>query len=155
MGLAEKFASIPVRELNLREMPTVDKGASVRDAIEVLRSAQLGCAAVMEAGKPVGMFTESVLREAFAQNPGVIDEIVDSHMTVPFPKVYLDDSVDMVLAAMQANNTRFICVVDSEENVAGLTGQKGLMEFVAEEFPRQVLVQRISEVSTNSRREGA
>lgn len=155
MGLAEKFATTPVRELNLREIPKVKKGATVRQAIEVLRAAQLGCAAVVEDGKPVGMFTESILRETFAQNPDVVNEAVDAHIATPFPKAYLDDTVDMVLAAMQANNTRFVCVVDSNEQVVGLTGQKGLMEFVAEEFPRQVMVQRISEVSTTSRREGA
>ncbi len=155
MGLAEKFASTPVRDLNLREMPICDVGATVKEAVEKLQEARVGCAMATEDGKPVGMFTEGLLRESFAQNPGVIDETIAAHMAAPFPKVYLDDTVDMVLAAMQANNTRFICVVDADEQIVGLTGQKGLMEFVAEEFPRQVMVQRIGDTSTTNQREGA
>ena len=155
MGLAEKFAKTPVRDLNLREMPIVDPDVLVRDAIAVMRAADLGCVMVVEGGQPAGMFTEGLLREEFARNPGVVDELVATHMAVPFPKIYLDDTVDMVLLAMQANNTRFICVVDADETVIGLTGQKGLMEFVAEEFPRQVMVQRIGGTFPMTQREGA
>ena len=155
MGLTEKLASTPVRDLNLREMPMVDAGVTVRDAVARLREAGLGCAMVIEDGQTVGMFTESLLRESFPQNPGVVDEPISAHMARSFPKVYLDDTVDIMLAAMQANNTRFICVVDADETIVGLTGQKGLMEFVAEEYPRQVMVQRIGDASTMHQREGA
>lgn len=155
MGLAERFSEARVSELNLREMPRIESGAKVRDAIMVMRHAGLGCAMVIEADKPVGMFTEGILREAFAANPQIIDDLITDHMAASYPKVYLDDTVDMVLSAMQAKNTRFICVVDSDENVVGLTGQKGLMEFVAEEFPRQVMVQRIGGEAITGQREGA
>ncbi|MCA9074171.1 MAG: CBS domain-containing protein [Planctomycetaceae bacterium] len=155
MGLAERIGKAPVSELNLREMPRIESGATVRDAVQVMRQAGLGCAMVMSDDKPVGMFTEGILREAFAENPQVIDDPVTDHLAASFPKVYLDDTIDMVLSAMQVNNTRFICVVDSDENVVGLTGQKGLMEFVAEEFPRQVMVQRIGGEAVTGQREGA
>ena len=155
MGLAEKLAQTRVRELNLREMPVADAAGTVRDVVPQLRESKLGCAVIVQDDKPVGMFTEGMLREAFGENPGVLDDPITDHVAMPFPRVYLDDSVDMVLAAMQANNTRFICVLDADENVVGLTGQKGLMEFVAEEFPRQVMVQNVGDVSTIHEREGA
>lgn len=155
MGLAEKFSMTPVADLNLREMPFVESSASVREVVQTLREADLGCALVVDDGEPAGLFTEGMLRESFAKNPGVVDEPITEHMASPFPKVYADDTADMVLAALETNNTRFICVVDRDEHVVGLTGQKGLMEFVAEEFPRQVMVQRVGEPSSTSQREGA
>ena len=36
-----------------------------------------------------------------------------------------------------------VVVTDDDGRVDALTGQKGLMEYVAEHFPKQVMVQRI------------
>ena len=56
---------------------------------------------------------------------------------------------------MQLKNLRFLCVVDENGQVAGLTGQRGLMEYVAEHFPGEVMVQRIGQPPYLSDREGA
>jgi hypothetical protein len=60
-----------------------------------------------------------------------------------------------VLAALEFTNIRFLIVVDDRGRLAGLTGQKGLMEYVAEHFPRQVTVQRIGCKPFLAEREGA
>ncbi len=56
---------------------------------------------------------------------------------------------------MKIKNVRFLCVVDEDRRVVGLTGQKGLMEYVADHFPRQVMVQRIGCTPFLATREGA
>ena len=155
MGLKENLASEPVRRLNLRPAVIVPPEATVREGVVAMRNAHLGCVIVAgEDHKPVGMFTESILRQLLAESPQAIEEPIGERAAQQFPWVALDDPIQTVLDAMQANNTRFICVVDSDGRVCALTGQKGLMEYVAEHFPRQVMVQRIGSPCT-SEREGA
>ena len=64
-------------------------------------------------------------------------------MAKQWPWVQTSDPIVDVLEAMLTKNVRFLCVVDEEGRVVGLTGQKGLMEYVAEHFPGQVMVQRV------------
>lgn len=156
MSLQQNLSAEPVRRMNLRTPVLVRETASVRDAVNAMRGAHLGCAiAVDEQRKPVGMLTEGMLRKKLAGDTRIIDEPVAEHVARKFPWVRLDDPIEMVLDAMRTNNTRFICVVDEEQKVAGLTGQKGLMEYIAEHFPRQVVVQRVGGDEYAEQREGA
>jgi hypothetical protein len=50
---------------------------------------------------------------------------------------------------------RFLIVINEHGQLAGLTGQKGLMEYVAEHFPGEVIVQRIGCKPYTEEREGA
>lgn len=156
MSLKENLATEPVRRMNLRTPVLVDETKAVREAVAAMRAAKLGCAIVIDSQrKPAGMLTEAVVREKLARGGAFLDEPVSAHMARTFPWVRLDDPVELVLDAMQTNNTRFICVVDEEQRVAGLTGQKGLMEYIAEHFPRQVVVQRVGGDEYTQEREGA
>ncbi len=67
----------------------------------------------------------------------------------------LQDDPALVLEVMEAKNIRFVVVLDEAGKVAGLTGQKGLMEFIAEHFPGEVMVQRIGTKHYPEEREGA
>ena len=71
------------------------------------------------------------------------------------PWVKLSDPISDVMEAMQLKNTRILCVVDDKDRVVGLTGQRGLMEYVAEHFPGQVMVQRVGQTPYLADREGA
>jgi len=156
MGLIENLRLDRVSGMHLRSPVVVPRGTTVRETIEAMRAGRLGCAIVVdEAGRPVGMFTEGQLRELLPRTTGLLDDVVDRHMADRFPTVSTTDAVEIVLDAMQTNNTRFVCVRDAEGRVAGLTGQKGLMEYVAEHFPREVMVQRVGSAAYPRKREGA
>lgn len=155
MGLKENLASEPVRRLNLRPAVIVPPDATVRDGVVAMRNAHLGCVVIAgDDHKPIGMFTEGILRQLLAHDPAALDAPIGDRAAHKFPWVSLDDPIQTVLDAMQANNTRFICVVDADGRVCALTGQKGLMEYVAEHFPRQVMVQRVGSPYARQR-EGA
>lgn len=156
MGLMEQLGTDKVRSMNLRKPIVLKPDATVRTAILAMREGRLGCAVVVdEDHKPLGMFTEGQLREELPVNPGMVDRPVEHYMADRFPWVNEEDSVETVLDAMQVNNTRFVCVVDNDGRLVGLTGQKGLMEYVAETFPRQVMVQRVGGTPYPADREGA
>ncbi len=156
MGLFEDMNKETVSRLELRPVVVIQDGGTVRDVVLQLREANLGCAISLDGdGKPRGMFTEAMLRALVARDPAEIDTPIESHLAKTFPWVKTSDPIETVLAAMEAKNVRFVVVVDDDGKVVGLTGQKGLMEYVAEHFPGEVLVQRVGTKPYPEEREGA
>lgn len=156
MGLPENLQNEPVSRLALREPITVTPNETLRQAITKMREKNLGCVIAMdEQQKPAGMFTESMLTQLVARDAALLDQPLKEHLTERWTWVNLTDPISFVLEAMNEKNVRFLCVLDDEGCLAGLTGQKGLMEFVAEHFPRQVMVQRIGGTRYTQDREGA
>lgn len=156
MGLFENMSTEPVRKLNLRR-PVVTRGdQSLREVVRAMKVNELGCAIIVdERGKPQGMFTESMLTQIVATDLRALDDPVSQHSSDHWPQVSADDPVSTVLEALDLKNVRFLSVVDQQGKVIGLAGQKGLMEYVADHFPRQVMVQRIGQTPYLHQREGA
>ncbi len=156
MGLYDNMAKEPVRGLALREPVLVHPSETLGHSVQQMRKRRLGCVIVIDDDqKPVGMFTESMLTQLIAQDAFNPDDKVKQHMSAGWPWVKLTDPIADVLFAMQTKNIRFLCVVGNDGKVAGLTGQKGLMEYVADHFPGQVMVQRIGGQPYPQTREGA
>lgn len=156
MGLQENLHAETVRELALREPVTVHPDTPVREVVETMKAQRLGCAVVVDAGhKPLGMFTESMLLERLARGERELKSSVSEWMAAEWPCVNVNDPVVDVLDAMRTRNVRFICVVDDAGKLVGLTGQRGLLEYVADHFPSQVMVQRIGGTPHLNSREGA
>ena len=155
MGLYQNMQEEPVTRLAVREPVLCRPDESVRVAIWRMRDQGLGCVIVVdEERKPIGMLTESMVTQLLSHDPSRLDGPVRSCMSETWPWVKETDPIALVLEAMQAKNVRFICIVDDDGCVSGLTGQKGLMEYVAEHFPQQVMVQRIGSPPLTDR-EGA
>lgn len=157
MGLREDILNETVSQLPMREAITVPADTTIAQAIERMRQTKLGCVFVVDqAGRPLGKFTErQVLKLVSACVP--LDQTIADHM-VPIPKigcVRLDDPVAKVLESMQQTRLRFLCVVDADGKVVAMTGQKGLLEYIADHFPRRIKVQMMSSKMHMNTREGA
>ncbi len=156
MSLHENIRTEPVSELPLRKAITVDPASSVREAITEMRQKRLGCAIVVDTeDKPIGMFTETMLDRLLLEGSCQLDELIEVHMAQQVSCVKTSDPIVMVLDAMQSRDVRFVCVVNENGRVVGLTGQKGLMEYIAEHFSREVMVQRVGSSPYPRQREGA
>lgn len=156
MGLLKNMQTESVSRLALREPATTKPGATVGQAVQEMRKQNIGCVFVVdEERKPIGEFTEAMLVQLVKSDPTLIDDPLEKHMAKHWPWVMTTDPISDVLESLEAKNVRFLCVVDEEGRVVGLTGQKGLMEYVAEHFPGQVAVQRIGGKPYPSKREGA
>lgn len=156
MGLKQNLINEPVSKLALRKAITASPDLPIRDAVNLMKENSLGCVIVVDDDeKPIGIFTESILRNLLQTGTSFLDDPLEKQMADRCPWVKQTDPIQTVLEAMQINNVRFICVVDDEGKVAALTGQKGLMEYIAEHYPREVLVQRIEPEVSNQEREGA
>jgi CBS domain-containing protein len=157
MGLREDILNEPVSRFPMRDAVTVPADTTVMQAVRMMRDVRLGCVFVVDdRGRPVGKFTErQLLKMVCGCVP--LEETVGVHM-VPIPEsgcVRLTDPVVKVLEGMRQTRQRFLCVVDSEGKVAGLTGQKGLMEYLADHFPRRIKVQVMTSKLHMNTREGA
>ena len=156
MGLHENIRTERISELPLRQAITVDLASSVREAITEMRQKRLGCAIVVDAeDKPIGMFTESMLGRLLLEGSCQLDELIQVRMAQQISCVKTSDPIVVVLDAMQSRDVRFVCVVNENGRVVGLTGQKGLMEYIAEHFSREVMVQRVGSSPYPHQREGA
>ena len=156
MGLKENIRNERVDQLELREPVTVAPTATVRDALSMMRDRDLGCAVMVDNDrKPIGTFDESMLTKLLSEGPLDIDQPIEKYVTTQFPLVRTTDPIANVLEVMQTRSVRMLFVVDSQDRVVGVTGQRGVMEYVADHFPGQVMVQRIGLPPYYCSREGA
>jgi CBS domain-containing protein len=157
MGLDRNITHETVAELPLRPIITVLPDSTVRQAMAKMRAAHLGCVVVVnEYERPQGQFTERCLIRLLVERPEAIDEAVSKYMVEIRGCVTVDDPIAKVIDYMVETGLRFVCVTDPEgRKMVGLTGQKGVMEYVAEHFPRQVMVQRMRAKLHMDDREGA
>jgi CBS domain-containing protein len=157
MGLREDIMNETVDQLPLRRAVTVTPQTSTAQAIQLMRESKLGCVFVAdEQGRPTGKFTErQVLKLICDCVP--LDEPVSKHV-VPIPQcgfVKMTDPIVKVLHGMLQTRLRFVCVIDDAGKVIALAGQKGLMEYITEHFPRQIKVQMMTSKLHMNTREGA
>lgn len=157
MGLKENLQTETVSKLPCREAILVPPDMSVRQAAEILQSKKLGCAVVVDPdGKPIGVFTERTLIALLLQQPDNLDNIsVRDHLEAEWFCVRDNDPISAVLELVQNRGARFVCELDAQGKAIGLTGQKGLSEYIADHFPAQVMVQRIGGQLGMENREGA
>jgi len=156
MSLWHDINNDKVRKLKLRDIITVLPNTPVRQVIRKMKDAGLGCAVVVdEYGKPTAKFTERTLIHMLGTDSDKLDEPVEKHSMPVQGCVSLDDPIRKVFDYITRTDLRFVCVVDEDGKMCGLTGQRGVMEYVAEHFPRQVMVQMMESKLYMDQREGA
>ena len=156
MGLKQDLQTTPIQDTAIRPPVTIRQTASVRDAVQAMRSAGLGCVIVVDDdAKAVGIFTEGILRHGLNESPAVLDDSVANQMVSSLPWVSPAEPLSVVLESMEENNMRFLAVLDQHHRVIGITGQKTLMEFLGDYFPQEILTQDPTAVSVIRSREGA
>ncbi|MCC5830549.1 MAG: CBS domain-containing protein [Phycisphaeraceae bacterium] len=157
MGLRQDIRNETVAGLSLRPVIRVLATSSVRQAAAKMREAGLGLVVVVdEYDKPLGRFSERDLIRLLAKSTAAIDDPVSRYMTPTEYCVKINDPIQQVFSRMEVYGRRFVCVSNEEgTRMVGLTGQKGLMEYVADHFPRQVKVQELEPKLYMEDREGA
>jgi CBS domain-containing protein len=156
MALYQNLMQEPVSKLELRELVAVPPTTSIRKSIAAMRRTRVGCVAVVdEAGRPLGVFTERLLLQRLVSDPGSLNEPLGDHMDAPCACVTRDDSITKLIDCMESRKLRFVCVIDEKGRAVALAGQKGVVAFLAEQFPREVKVQEWRSKMHMDQREGA
>lgn len=156
MGFSEDLNTEPVNTLPIRNAPVVQPDTSIKDAIAAMLERSLGCAVIVDpSGSPTGLFTEQSLLDALSNNPDLEGLTVSNYSDPAFLVVNAGDPIMRVWDAIENDGLRFVCVVDDHGKLVGVTGQRGIAEYVAECFARQVVVQRLGSTPWMNQREGA
>jgi len=145
----------PVSAVQVREAVTVGPDASVREAIRVMKHAHLGGLFIVDKDqKPTGIFTERhVLRNLAVE--GWLSDPVWKYATTPSALAQTSDTIARVVQIMRVSDVRFVGVVDEQGKLVGVTGPRGVIEYVTEFFPRVVKVQMMDTKLHFDQREGA
>jgi CBS domain-containing protein len=155
MGLRQEILEAPVTELDWRKLLTISATAPVREAIALMQSKRLGCVVVVdEAGKALGKFTERDLLRLMLLNPKDLDNPVGQNMSGTWATVNQSETVGKVIECMDKSKLRFVIIIDDDGKAVGLTGQKGVIEYIVDHFPRQVKVHMMESKLYMDAREG-
>ncbi len=155
MGLRHNILNDPVSELELRELIAVRPQTKVREALDQMRAKKLGCVVIVDdEGRPLGKFTERLLIKLLLEHPDGLDHPVSEHMASVWASVKKSDPIIKVIDLMRSKKLRFITIIDEDGHAVALTGQKGVMEYIVDHFPRQVKVQRMRTEFFTGQREG-
>ena len=156
MGFRQDIEQDPVSNLPLRDAVVVRPDTPIREAVALMRAKPLGCAVIVDsANTPSGLFTEQSLLDVLTQNVSLDDRTVSEFSDPGFLAVKSVEPISRVWDAIEHDGLRFICVTDSDGKLTGVTGQRGIAEYLAEYFPQEVVVQRLGSTPWMQQREGA
>ena len=156
MEFVEAIAGDQIRTLPLRTPPVVSAKATAEEAIAEMKAKKLGCAVIADAmQRPLGIFTERSVLKILDEGEDLAHSIVSDFEDPNLLVVRRDQPISLIWDAIVREQFRFICVVNDEGTLVGITGQRGLSEYVSECFPWQVAVQRIGAKPWDQQREGA
>jgi CBS domain-containing protein len=139
MSIATRLRETKIRHLPLRPPALVERGQSLRDAVEAIKSKHLGCALVCDQGRLVGIFTERDLLNKVLGKSVSYDLPVDGFMTPDPARLSLEDTVEAAMQLMREGDYRNIPLVDGEGRTAGVVTVRDLITYLAEHFPKEAL----------------
>jgi len=156
MSFRKELADEKVGSLPLRDAIAVDGHTVVRAAVALMRSHGLGCTVIVDHHcRPAGIFTEqSVIRmlvQGVCLDTTPVSQFCDPHFFV----LRTDDPIEKAWEAVTRSGARFLCVTDKSGELIGLTGQRGLSEYLCDTYSQQVTVQRLGSAPWMLQREGA
>ncbi|HKQ77525.1 MAG TPA: CBS domain-containing protein [Blastocatellia bacterium] len=139
MSIADKLSEVKISRLPLRQPAMVERGASILETVEAMKTRRLGCALVCEQGKLVGLFTERDLLNKVIGEPVSYSTSVEQVMTVNPARLSLDDSVYAAMRLMREGDYRNVPLVDGQGVAAGVLTVRDLVSYLAEHFPKEAL----------------
>lgn len=156
MSFREELTADKVEALPLRDAIAVDGHTVVRAAVALMRSHGLGCAVVVDLHcRPVGVFTERSVIQMLAEGVCLDTTPVSEFCDPNFHVASTLEPIAKVWDAITHSGARFVCVTDKTGQLIGLTGQRGLAEYLCETYSREVTVQRLGSTPWMLEREGA
>jgi CBS domain-containing protein len=128
---------------------------SAADAIDLMQRKKLGCVAVTENEKLVGIFTERdvLMKIAGIKDPATLK--VKDVMT-PNPESFQpDDSIAFILNAMHVGGYRHVPVVDEQGRPLAVASVRDIVGFILDHFAEDVLNLPPEPIRKTEQREGA
>ncbi|MBI4467979.1 MAG: CBS domain-containing protein [Acidobacteria bacterium] len=139
MSFEATLRSEKIRHLAVAAVARVERDASLREAVGILRNNRLGCVLVCEGEQLVGILTERDLVKKVFVSKVDWNAIVEKFMTPKPMTLSLDDSLADTMQMMDAGGFRNVPVLDDRGRLAGVVSVRHIIDYLAEHFPAEVL----------------
>ena len=155
MGLRENLSQDSVAQLPLKEPLIVSLDTTVRQTVEAMQRAGIGCALVRRGPALAGIFTERDLIQRVLVRHADPDSPIQAYMTPRPVTVRRSDPIASALRIMFQGHHRHLPVVDHEGVPIGIASVKHIVAYLVDYYPSTVynLPPRPRQVQTT--REGA
>jgi len=135
----ETFWSEPIGKVDLQKAAVVASGTTIVDAVKEMKYNQIGCVLVIDkAGHLIGILSNGDLLHEFVGTTLPGDTPVDTIMTKePFtgsPELTVQDALEI----FHTNPFRHMPIL-SGNHIKGILSIRGLMTFISEHLPLEVM----------------
>jgi CBS domain-containing protein len=129
----------PIRELpTLEPAITLERSATVRDAIEAMQQERMSCVLVVDQGRLVGIFTERDVVTKVAAQEVEIDHVQMQEVMQPDPdSLGMDDELIYALHQMSLGEYRHLPVVDDQRRPIALVSMRAIVGHLIALFPQE------------------
>lgn len=135
----ETFWSEPIGKVDLQPAAVVVSGTTIIDAVKEMKYRQIGCVLVISSGgKLIGILSNGDLMHEFVGSTLPGDTPVDTIMTkAPFagtPELTVQEALEI----FHTHPFRHMPILDGDK-IKGILSIRGLMEFISEHLPLEVM----------------
>ncbi|MBP3958202.1 CBS domain-containing protein [Gemmata sp. G18] len=135
MELSRNLKVDSVSRLDPAPPRAIDATGTVADAVEEMRSGNVGCLLITERGRVVGIFTERDLLTRVLASGRSLEASIRAVMTAPPVTVAPKDSVRTAVKRMQKGGYRHLPVVDESGRPVGMLSARRVVHYLVEHFP--------------------
>ena len=130
----------PIRNLRVRKPLVVQRGRTVREALDLMQEKRASCLLITDGDRLAGILTErDIVRKGLAPGTSLTTLRVEEIMT-PDPESFQpDDSVAFVVNAMHVGGYRHVPVVDEKHRPVATVSVRDLIGFIVEHFSEDIL----------------
>jgi CBS domain-containing protein len=135
----QKFWSEPIGKVDLQHPAVVVSGTAIIDAVKEMKNNHIGCVLVLDAKKKlIGILSNGDLMHEFVGSTLPGDTPVDTIMTHDPFSASPELTVQEALEIFDSNKFRHLPIL-SGDTVEGILSVRGLMSFIGEHLPLQVM----------------
>ena len=135
----ETFWSEPISKVDLQRAAVASSGTSIVDAVQKMKNNQIGCVLVVDAAeKLIGILSNGDLMHEFVGSTLPGETPVDTIMTkAPFsaaPSLTVQEALEI----FHSNSFRHLPILNGDR-IEGILSIRGLMAFISEHLPLEVM----------------
>ncbi len=139
MTIEQALRDARLGTLSLSDPACVPRGTTLGVTLRIMRENGVGCVLVCDGGRLVGIFTERDVLNKLIGSGISESEPVDRFMTPDPASLRRTDCLGDAVRMMTERGYRHIPVLDESGRRAGMIDARGIVNYVAEHFPAEVV----------------
>jgi CBS domain-containing protein len=129
----------PIKDLKFPPPLTLDLNEGLQEAVKFMQREKTGCVLVTSGEQLAGILTErDILTKALGQERYINLKVKD--VMTPHPESFQEnDEIAYVVKAMCVGGYRHVPIVNEKNVPIGMVSVKGIIRFIVDHFPDQIM----------------